>query len=114
MGYELFRERDALCKELSESIHEMRRYGRQYAEAEANYNVQLAKTALRMKDEGTPVTLINMVIRGTGEVPNLRMKRDIAESLYKASTEHIQSIKLQLRLIEAQIEREWSQRKREM
>lgn len=113
-GYELFAERDGLSKELSESINLMAHYGNKYAKAEADYKVELAKTALKLKDDGMAVTMINTVIHGTGGVPKLRMERDIAEVMYKTAQEKIQSVKLQLRLIEAQIEREWAQAKRGM
>lgn len=112
MGYELFQQRDNLSRELSESIELMGQYGVKYARAEADYKVALAQTALKLKAEGMAVTMINTVIHGTGEVPKLRMERDIAEVMYKTSQEKIQSVKLQLRLVEAQVEREWSQAKR--
>lgn len=111
-GLELFTQRDGLSKELSESINMMGHYGTKYAKAEAEYKIELAKTALKLKDDGMAVTMINTVIHGTGKVPNLRMERDIAEVMYKTAQEKIQSVKLQLRIIEAQIEREWSQAKR--
>ena len=52
------------------------------------------------------------VIHGTGDVPKLRMNRDIAKVMYDTAYEKIQSVKLQLRLLEGQIEREWAQAKR--
>ncbi len=114
MGYELFDQRDALARQLAEAIHMMARYGNDYAAAEANYKVEVAKEAIRMRDEGMAVTMINMVIHGTGRVPKMRMDRDVADVMYKTAQENIQSIKLQLRLVEAQIEREWAQAKREV
>ena len=55
-----------------------------------------------------PVTLINQIIYGIPEVAEKRFKRDIAETIYKANQEAIQTTKLQIRVIENQIEREWS------
>lgn len=112
MGYDLFLQRDEMSRTLSESITAMANYGNKYAKAEADYKVELAKTALRLKEEGMTATMINMVIHGTGNVPKLRMDRDIAEVMYKTAQEKIQSVKLQLRLLEGQIEREWAQAKR--
>ena len=40
-------------------------------------------------------------------VAEARFKRDMAEVLYTANKEAIQSVKLQLRLIESQIQREY-------
>lgn len=111
-GFELFTERDNLSRELSASIDVMANAGCKYAKAEAEYKIELAKTALELKDKGMAVTMISMVINGTGNVPKLRMERDIAEVMYRTSQEKIQSLKLQLRIVEAQIEREWSQANR--
>ena len=107
-GFELFTERDNLSRELAASIDVMANNGCRYAKAEAEYKIELAKTALSLKEQGMAVTMINTVIHGTGGVPKLRMERDIAEVMYKTSQEKIQSVKLQLRIIEAQIEREWA------
>ena len=112
MGYELFAQRDSLSKELSESITMMGKYGADYAKKECDYKVELAQAALKLRDDGMAVTMINTVIHGTGKVPKLRMERDIAEVMYKTAIEKIQSVKLQLKLVEAQIDREWSQAKR--
>lgn len=114
MGYELFGERDELSTQLRDSIKLMAKYGKEFAIAESEYKVELATTALELKDSGMAATMVNMVVYGTREVPKKRMKRDIAEVMYKTAQENIQSIKLQLRLIEAQIEREWAQAKREV
>ena len=37
-----------------------------------------------------------------------RFKRDVAETMRNTNLEHIQVTKLKLRLLEAQLEREWS------
>ena len=87
----------------------MAKYGIEYAAAESEYKVSLAQTALKLKDGGMGATMLNLVIYGTKPVPELRLKRDTAEVMYKTAQENIQSIKLQLRLVEAQIEREWGQ-----
>ena len=114
MGYELFQQRDELQKRLSHGIDLMAKYGNEYAKTRQEYEVEKAKAALRMREEGVPVTQIQMVIYGTGNVPKKRFERDTAEVMYKTAQENIQSIKLQLRLIEAQIDREWGQAKREV
>ena len=108
--YDLINEKQGLENRLSASIKKMKDYGKAYAEAEYKYKVALAQTALRLKDSGMAVTMINMVIYGTGEVPKYRLERDIAEVLYTTIQENIQAVKLQLRLVEAQIEREWGQK----
>ena len=54
-----------------------------------------------------PVTLINQVIYGYDDIADLRFQRDVAQATYNANQEYINSIKLQLRLLESQINREW-------
>ena len=114
MGYELFSQRDDLSKKLSEGIRLMAKYGNEYAKAEHDYKIEVAKTALELKDSGMAVTMIGMVIYGTKKVPEYRLKRDIADVMYRTAQENINSIKLQLRLLEAEIERQWEQAKREV
>lgn len=111
-AFELFNQKNDLEKRLTSSVRMMAKYGREYAQAEHDYKIALAETALRLRADGMAVTMIQTVIYGTGEVPALRLKRNIAEVMYKSAQESIQSVKLQLRLTEAQIEREWGQARR--
>ena len=53
------------------------------------------------------ITLIDKTCYGIPSVAEARFKRDVAETVYKANLEAINSIKLQLRLLESQISREW-------
>ena len=55
-----------------------------------------------------PVTLISQIIYGVPEVADKRFKRDIAETMYQTNLEFINTTKLQLRLLENQLSREWS------
>ena len=58
-----------------------------------------------------PVTLIQQVVYGVPEVAEKRFTRDVAEAVYHANQDAINSIKLQIRVIESQINREWSNAK---
>lgn len=60
-----------------------------------------------------PVSMISTVIYGIKEVANLRFKRDVAEVIYSANQENINSLKLQIRILENQIQREIGQSKYE-
>lgn len=93
--------------ELNTCIKQLRKTGTALAEAERAYQVKKAEKALRLRDEGMPVGLIDMTIRGDKEVAALRFARQIAEITYDANREAVASIKLQLRLIENQIQREY-------
>lgn len=53
------------------------------------------------------MTILSDVCRGLPLIAKLRLHRDIAEAEYKAAQEAIQVYKLQIRLLEAQIDREY-------
>ena len=55
------------------------------------------------------VTLINQIIYGIPEVANKRFKRDVAEAMYNTAQESINVLKLQIRVLEGQLSREWGQ-----
>jgi hypothetical protein len=54
-----------------------------------------------------PVTLISQVIYGYEDIAQLRFLRDSAEVVYRANQEAINTLKLQIRIIESQIQREY-------
>jgi len=53
------------------------------------------------------ITLIDKVVFGDRHVAEMRFKRDVANATYEANKEHINVTKLQLRLLEGQLSREW-------
>ena len=109
---DLFNEIQDLTKKLNQSISLLAKYGREFAEAERNYKVVLRQEALKLRAEkGMAVTLIQQVVYGVPEVADKRLKRDIAEAMYQTAQENINSIKLQIRVIEGQLQREWAYEK---
>ena len=94
-------------KELTASIRKLRDNGVKLAEAERDYKMTLRKEALKLRAGDTPVTLINSIIYGVPEVADKRFNRDVAEANYKANQEHINIVKLQLRILENQLNREY-------
>lgn len=97
-------------RELETSIKLLRKNGTAYAEAEKDYKILLRIECLKLRDEGMAVGMIDKTCFGIPSVAEARFKRDVAEATYKANQEAINSIKLQLRLIENQIQREWGQK----
>lgn len=93
--------------DLNHSCDQLARRGADYAKAERDYRVLLRTEALKMKAEGYAVGLINMTVYGIDEVATARLKRDIAEANYKATQEKINAIKLEIRILDSQIAREW-------
>ena len=94
-------------KQLEWSIKELRANGTAYAQAERDYKVLLRQEVLKMRDEGLAVGVIDKTCHGVPEVADARFKRDVAEATYKANVEAINALKLQMRLLEAQIQREY-------
>ena len=108
-GFELIQELHAKTRQLEASIKLLRQNGTAYAQAERDYKILLRQECLKLRDEGMAIGMINMTAYGIPSVAEARFKRDVAESVYKANQEAINSIKLQLRLIEGQIQRDWGQ-----
>lgn len=107
--YDLYNEMQQKIKELNISIKKLRETGTEYAEAERDYKITLRQEALKLRAEkGMPVTLIQQVVYGVPEVADKRFKRDVKEAVYKANQESINSTKLQIRVIESQLSREWN------
>ena len=104
---DLYTELQAKTKQLDMSVRQLRKSGTEYAQAERDYKVLLRTECLKLRDEGTAIGLIDKVCYGIPSVAEARFRRDVAEAVYKANQEAINSIKLQMRLMEGQINREW-------
>lgn len=94
-------------KQLEASIRELRKSGTSYAQAEKDYKVLLRQECLKLRDEGMAIGMIDKTCYGITSVAEARFKRDVAEAVYKANMEAINSLKLQIRLIENQRNREY-------
>ena len=105
--YELYNELQQKTRELEASIRQLRKNGTAYAQAEKDYKILLRQECLKLREEGMAIGMIDKTCYGIPSVAEARYLRDVAEAVYKANQEAINSIKLQLRLIESQISREW-------
>lgn len=105
---DLYEELQRKIRQLEYSIKQLRKSGTDYAQAEKDYKILLRLECLKLRDEGMAIGMIDKTCYGIPAVAEARLKRDVAEAVYKANQEAINSIKLQLRLIEGQINREWS------
>ena len=92
---------------LDTAVEKLKRRGKAFAKAESIYRAELAKAILEERANGTPVTIISDICRGKPEIARLRLDRDCKEVLYKSAAEAINNYKLQIRILDAQIEREW-------
>lgn len=104
---DLFNELQQKTKELEISIKTLRQSGTNFAEAERNYKVLLRQECLKLRDSGMAIGMIDKTCYGIPSVAEARFKRDVAEAVYRANLEAINSLKLQMRLIENQLGREY-------
>lgn len=107
---DLLKELQIKSSQLDQALKTLRQNGTALAQAEKDYKEMVTKEVLRLKDEGMAVTLISQVIYGLPSISTLRFQRDCASAVYNANQEAINVKKLQIRLIEAQINREWGVR----
>lgn len=96
-----------LKDELNASIKLLKTNGSKLAMAERDYKITLRTEALKLRENGMAIGLIDLIIYGVPDVAKLRFERDVADTIYKTNLEHINTTKLQLRVIENQIQREW-------
>lgn len=93
--------------QLEKAVLMLRQNGTDYAEAERDYKMLLARECLRLRDEGMAVGMIDKVCYGIPSVADARFKRTVAEVTWRANQEAINSLKLQLKLLNDQVSREW-------
>lgn len=108
---DLWEEIQDKINKLDKAISQLATNGYDYAEKERNYKIGVCKKALELKDQGVPATLINLIIYGIDDIPDLRLARDASEVKYNANQEYINNIKLQIRILESQLNREYGNAK---
>lgn len=97
---------------LNMTISEIKKRGKELAQAEHDYRVALAQKIMLERADGQPVTIISDICRGDEKVANLKLQRDIADSMYTSVLEAVNVLKLNVKIIENQLEREYGQTKR--
>ena len=105
---DLMEELNEKIAQLNTSLKELRNSGTSYAQAEKEYKMLLRVECLKLRDSGMAIGMIDKTCYGIPSVAEARFRRDVAETVYKANLEAINTIKLQLRIIENQIQREWN------
>lgn len=103
---DLFERRKEIDNNLTNAVKLFKERGRAYAKAEHDYRVALAKKLYQLKEDGYPATTSSDLARGDELVAQLKFGRDEAEVLYKSLLEAINVFKIQLRVIESDIEAE--------
>ncbi len=105
---ELWEEIIEIERQLNQALSTLRENGIKYCEAERQYQMAKSKEILRLKTEGYPITLIPQVVKGIESIAELDFVRNSAEVVYKANQEAINIKKLELRVKESEVEREYA------
>ena len=105
---DLVNELNNLINKLDVSVKSLRNTGSDYAKAYTEYRVALAKELMLLKEEGYDITLAGDIARGKPEIARLKFKEISTEAIYKANQEAINSTKLQIKIIQNQIDKEWT------
>jgi len=108
---DLYNELQYKIKILSEEIKQLQISGTEYAKCERDYKILLRQHCLKLKTEGMAIGMIDKTCYGIPEVAEARFNRDVAETIYKANQESINATKLEMRLIENQLQREFTNTK---
>ena len=104
---DLMQELQTKIRQLEKSLKDLRENGTAYALAEKEYKMLLKVECLKLRDDGMAIGMIDKVCYGIPSVAEARFRRDVAKTVYEANQEAINTLKLQLRLIENQISREF-------
>lgn len=105
---DLVNELNNLSNKLSLSIKSLIKTGKDYAKAYTDYRIALAKELMILKEEGYAITLAGDIARGKPEIARLKFKEISSEAIYKANQEAINSTKLQIKIIQEQLNKEYS------
>ena len=97
----------SVLDELKTAVKGMQNWGLKKAQAESDYKTVLSQEVLKERDKGTAVGVISLIIYGKPEVAKMRLERDIAETMYEVSQEKINIGKLEARILENQINRDF-------
>lgn len=107
MDYDLVNVLNDKINQLDISVRQLRKSGEDYARAYTDYRVALAEELIKLKDKGHAITLAGDIARGKREIAQLKFKEITTEAIYKANQESILALKLQIKLLDNQITREF-------
>lgn len=109
--YELLNELNMLSDKLTITGRQLAKYGNEKAAAERDYKICLREQALKLRSSGEAIGMIDKTVYGIPEVAEKRFRRDVAETMYDTCKESINVLKLKIRILDAQINREWGNAK---
>lgn len=104
---EEYKKLEELNNLLTSALGEYKKRGYEYATAYKNYRVAVATKLLELRANDMPVTIAYDIARGDEKVAELKRQEIIAESLYKSCQEAINTYKLQIKILQSQINTEY-------
>jgi hypothetical protein len=107
MSVDLYLQLQDKITQLDTFLNDLAVKGIEKANAERDYRVALRKEILKERQNGTPVSILSDVCRGEESIAELKLARDLAETMYDATKEACNGTKLVIRVLEEQIAREW-------
>ena len=114
-NYDLWSELTDTRKLLNECIVALKDNGILYAKSEHEYKIALRKEIYRLhEDEKVAWTTTMSMAHGDTDnfnVSDKRYRRDLAKTKYDVCLEKINGLKLEIRILESQLNREWGQAK---
>lgn len=107
-GLDLITQRNDLAVELRATHAECLTAGRKHARIENEFRRARAIATTRLREEGTPVTIIDKLLYNDPDVALLRLESDMADVEYKVALEALNVVKLLYRSAEEDVKRDWS------
>ena len=104
---DLLEKLNKLIDDLDKSVKSLRSTGQAYSQADKDYKMKLSETLLRLEAEGRPVSNLLYIARGLDEVAEAKYQQIAKEAIYKANYESIQSLRLQIRVLNEIINKEY-------
>ena len=93
---------------LTPAITRLSNEGKKLAEKERDYKILLRQEALKLRELGEAIGMIDKTVYGIPDVANIRFERDIADTQYKVALEYINTLKLEIRVLQGVLDKEWS------
>lgn len=101
----LISEIEKLRKDLNNTIGGLKKAGYNKVKSEYTYRVALTKELLIQRDKGLPATLTNDVARRNEIIAKYKFDRDVSDTIYETTFEKLRAIKIELGIVERQIDR---------
>lgn len=104
----LWNEIDDCLKDMERCRETALRFGRDMVLAEAEYYSAKSRAAFSLKEQGYPVTFIEMTVKGMSEVSRKLTDYHMAEIEYENARECVNVLKKKLSALNDEMQREWS------